>query len=262
MSDRPNFHYDTFADETIVMMEKITGPPAALMVKQSGVMDLAKSGADLAVLELAGGAGVLTSHLLKDLPATSQVKVTVTDLEPNMVRFANKRIEAEGWKNVEAKIANALDLSLPDGSFDAAFVNFGLQVMPDIPKALSEVHRVLRPASTFAYTVWTHVPTLPLFQRADPSFKFPPLESTYTRIADIPAALEAAGFTDVYVKPCTSPYTSEGPDDFLESMKKGMKPMFSDDARNERVKELVAQDYSGGPFTLTWEGLIVTCKKA
>ncbi|GAA6000188.1 hypothetical protein JCM10207_007896 [Rhodosporidiobolus poonsookiae] len=260
MSDRPK--YAEFQAPTLAIMEKITGPPSAVMVKQSGLVDQAKSGAELAILEIAGGGGILTSHLLKNLPATAQVKVTVTDLEPNMIQAAKKRIEVEGWKNVEAKIANALDLSLPDASFDAAFINFGLQLFPDQPKALSEAHRVLRPAGTFAYTAWLHVPIFALFTRDDPTFKGPPLVSPYSRKEDIPAALEAAGFTEVRIEPCTSPYAFEGPDDFLQSMKSGMGPMFSDEARNQRLKELVEQDYNGGPFTWTWEGLVVTCKKA
>ena len=45
---------------------------------------------------------------------------------------------------------DALDLPHPDGSFDGATIGYGLRNVSDIPKALSELARVLRPGGRAA----------------------------------------------------------------------------------------------------------------
>lgn len=45
---------------------------------------------------------------------------------------------------------DAQQLPFPDGSFDAATMGYGLRNVASIPKALSELHRVLRPGATVA----------------------------------------------------------------------------------------------------------------
>ncbi len=58
---------------------------------------------------------------------------------------------------------DAQELPFEDGSFDAVASNFGLPHVPDQPKALSEIARVLRPGGRFAVTTWTAPPHNPAF---------------------------------------------------------------------------------------------------
>jgi demethylmenaquinone methyltransferase/2-methoxy-6-polyprenyl-1,4-benzoquinol methylase len=47
--------------------------------------------------------------------------------------------------NVEFRQGDGLDIPLPDGSFDAVTIAFGIRNMADRPRCLSEIRRVLRP---------------------------------------------------------------------------------------------------------------------
>jgi SAM-dependent methyltransferase len=56
---------------------------------------------------------------------------------------------------------DAQDIGLPDASVDGVLIRYGLMLVPDIAKALSEVRRVLRPGRVLAYTTWTPPETNP-----------------------------------------------------------------------------------------------------
>ena len=64
-----------------------------------------------------------------------------------------------GTKNLEWVHANAMDLPFEDNSFDFYTISFGLRNVTDIPKALSEAHRVLKPMGKFACLEFSHVDT-------------------------------------------------------------------------------------------------------
>lgn len=49
-----------------------------------------------------------------------------------------------------------LNLPYPDASFDAVTISFGLRNVADIPRALAEIHRVLRPGGRFVCLELTH----------------------------------------------------------------------------------------------------------
>ena len=60
-----------------------------------------------------------------------------------MLAVAAKR--AEGHDNVTFHEADATSLPVPDASFDRALCVQVLEYVPDVPAALSEMHRALRP---------------------------------------------------------------------------------------------------------------------
>jgi arsenite methyltransferase len=69
--------------------------------------------------------------------------VVGVDASTDMLPVAAKR--AEGHDNVELRQADATSLPLPDASFDRALAVQVLEYVQDIPAALREMHRVLRP---------------------------------------------------------------------------------------------------------------------
>ena len=88
------------------------------------------------LLDIATGTGDLALAISRALP---EVEVLGTDFCRPMLDVAVRR----GLQNVLE--ADAMELPLPDASFDAATVAFGLRNMADYGAALREFRRVLRP---------------------------------------------------------------------------------------------------------------------
>ena len=92
------------------------------------------------LLEVGCGMGYDSLEFLK-----RGVRVTATDLTPNAVALTRKHFETEGVQAQEVRLANALDLPFDHSTFDAVWANGVLHATGDTPKAIQEVHRVLKP---------------------------------------------------------------------------------------------------------------------
>lgn len=58
------------------------------------------------------------------------------------------------YPTIEFQEGDAEQLSFPDGSFDAAVMNFGLLHLGRPEQALAEAHRVIRSRGKIGFTVW------------------------------------------------------------------------------------------------------------
>jgi ubiquinone/menaquinone biosynthesis C-methylase UbiE len=117
-------------------------------------LDLAKRVGDAIttgpVLEIACGTGISTHALREQLgPAPS---IVATDLNPGMLKFA--REHRGSMAGVRYELADAGALPYEDGAFDAVVSQFGIMFFPDLPAALAEMARVLRPGGFVACNVW------------------------------------------------------------------------------------------------------------
>jgi demethylmenaquinone methyltransferase/2-methoxy-6-polyprenyl-1,4-benzoquinol methylase len=92
------------------------------------------------VLDLAGGTGDVAFRIAERSPGC---QVTVADINAEMLSVGRERA-AKAGHNVEFVEANAETLPLPDRSFDAVTIAFGIRNVPRIDVALSEIHRVLK----------------------------------------------------------------------------------------------------------------------
>lgn len=90
------------------------------------------------VLEVAVGTGLNLSAFGPD------VRVTGIDLSPAMLDIARRRA-AELGKPVDVREGDAHNLPFADESFDSVVCTFSLCNIPDLPQAVSEMKRVLRP---------------------------------------------------------------------------------------------------------------------
>ena len=80
-------------------------------------------------------------------------KVAGIDISEGMLEVARKRVSQEGAADaVELSIGDARQLAFTDGSFDAAFLSFTLELFDtaDIPRVLGQIRRVLRPGGRLA----------------------------------------------------------------------------------------------------------------
>jgi ubiquinone/menaquinone biosynthesis C-methylase UbiE len=98
------------------------------------------------VLELAFGQGFNLSDLASRHPAC---RFSGIDLTPAHLRIAAERIENKGLGNVSLAQGDFHDLPYPDASFDEVFCIEAFCYATDLPRAMSEVARTLRPGGGF-----------------------------------------------------------------------------------------------------------------
>jgi ubiquinone/menaquinone biosynthesis C-methylase UbiE len=112
------------------------------------------------VLELGPGPGAFTVEAARRVGPGGSV-VTV-DIQPEMIAKVERRVKESGLTNVETHVASAYDLPLPDESVDRAFVITVMAEIPDKPRSLAELCRVLRPGGVLSVTEEFLDPDYPL----------------------------------------------------------------------------------------------------
>lgn len=95
------------------------------------------------LLELGAGSGGMAAATMRRYPGVS---VTVTDIDPVMVRAARQRLV--GRPGVRVEQADVAGLPYDDDSFDYVASYLMLHHVIDWQRALAEVARVLRPGGT------------------------------------------------------------------------------------------------------------------
>lgn len=77
-------------------------------------------------------------------------RMVASDLTQQMLDQVTKQVQDKGLDNVETQIADAEQLPFESASFDLVTCRIAPHHFPDIPKFVSEVHRVLKPGGVFA----------------------------------------------------------------------------------------------------------------
>ncbi|NDK91400.1 demethylmenaquinone methyltransferase [Gordonia desulfuricans] len=127
------------------------------------------------VLDLAAGTAVSTVEL-----ASSGARCVAADFSLGMLKAGAQR-------DVPKVAADALALPFADGSFDAATISFGLRNVHDVPQALSELHRVLKPGGRLVICEFS-TPTLRPFRTVYMEYLMKALPAVATRVSSNPAA--------------------------------------------------------------------------
>jgi len=94
------------------------------------------------VLDLACGTGDITFAIGKEL---SDGKAIGLDITQEMLVIAEKKKIAAGTHRVHFERSDIMRLPFPDESFDRVTGGYALRNVPDIPGALAEIKRVLKP---------------------------------------------------------------------------------------------------------------------
>ena len=97
------------------------------------------------ILELGCGTGSQWEGRLEELP--EGCSLILSDFSPGMVETV--RAVYGGMPGVKAELIDIQQIPYPDGSFDTAIANFMLYHVPDLPRAIGEVRRVLKPGGRF-----------------------------------------------------------------------------------------------------------------
>jgi SAM-dependent methyltransferase len=131
------------------------------------------------VLEVGCGPGGYWPEVAELIPRSWHI--TVSDFSPGMVAQAGQRLAALD-RPVTVVQADVQDLPFPDQSFDAVIANFMLYHVPDRPRALTEIHRVLAASGR-------------LFAMTNGKRHMRELDELVNRVAPSPRGSEGSGFS-------------------------------------------------------------------
>jgi demethylmenaquinone methyltransferase / 2-methoxy-6-polyprenyl-1,4-benzoquinol methylase len=107
-----------------------------------------------ALLDVAGGTGDVAFRVAR--AGGAGTRVTVADINAEMLAVGRQRAAEQGL-DVEFIEGNAEKLPLPDRTFDAVTIAFGIRNVPRIDAALAEAHRVLRIGGRFLCLEFSNV---------------------------------------------------------------------------------------------------------
>ena len=96
------------------------------------------------VLDIAGGTGDVTFAVAR---SKHPRHIQCTDLVDEMLDFARAHYADGAARDVpvDFEVVDAQDIPYADESYDALTMAYGIRNMPDRPRALAEMHRVLKP---------------------------------------------------------------------------------------------------------------------
>mgnify|MGYP000880132120 CR=1 FL=1 len=128
-------------------------------------------------LDVAGGTGDISFRILdkawQDSPEQLSAKITVSDINPDMLEVGKKRaVERGSFHDLDFKVLNAEDLGVfEDDSHDLYTIAFGIRNVTDRPQALREAHRILRRGGRFMCLEFSEV-VVPGFKQIYDNYSF------------------------------------------------------------------------------------------
>lgn len=191
--------FDSVADNYDIMNDLMSGGVHRLW--KDHLIRKIRPKAGLSYLDVAGGTGDIAFRILNkitpqagklatadiaksekaDMSARPQnsagvlhgeTKITLCDLNWDMLRVGRDRAEDNGWLNdFEWITGNAEFLPIPDNTYDVYTISFGLRNVTHIDKGLAEAYRVLKPGGRFYCLEFSKVEN-PLISKLYDGFSF------------------------------------------------------------------------------------------
>lgn len=163
--------------------------------------------ADMKFLDVAAGTGALS------IPAARLgARVLATDISPVMIERLNAHAQEEGLANLEGCVMDGHSLDLENDTFDLSGSQYGVMLLPNMPRALGEMVRVTRPGGRvmiISFGSPSEVEFLGFFLRAMktvvPDFAGlpmnpPPLPFQLANPEKLHQAMDHAGLRDISVE--------------------------------------------------------------
>ncbi|HTF22829.1 MAG TPA: class I SAM-dependent methyltransferase [Candidatus Limnocylindria bacterium] len=205
---REHLHQEWTGDRTVAAWRKWHTQIATFTHGATeAIIEAAHLRPGMRVLDLASGVGDPALSIAREVAPSG--RVTATDLGPGMMSLAEELARKKGLTNIDFREANAESLPFADKSYDVLTCRFGVMFFPDLPKALCECFRVLKPLGRAVFVAWgkkgqpfftttagivlKHVPVPPPPPDPDAPSLF--MFGDRDRLR---RALEAAGFSNVH----------------------------------------------------------------
>jgi ubiquinone/menaquinone biosynthesis C-methylase UbiE len=150
---REALHQEWTGDRTVAAWRRWHAQIAAFTRGATeGILEGARLRPGMRVLDLASGVGDPALTIAEEVGSAG--RVTATDLGPGMMSLAEELARKKGLTNIEFREASAEALPFPSESYDVLTCRFGIMFFPDLPKALRECLRVLKPGGRAAFVAW------------------------------------------------------------------------------------------------------------
>jgi len=207
-----------------------------------------------AVLDVGSGTGYPAILAAQTVGASGSV--TGIDLAGEMLAVAQRKARRLGLLNVTFRTGDATTLPFETASFDAVISRFCLMFLPDVPKASTEIARVLKPNRWFAVMVWTSPernPRIGLSMAAMKQvFDLPPPDPTAPGIfrlakpGELAGMLQEAGLVDITEQEFLAEWSYESPEHYYSTMMEIAAPVQNlmagcSDSQRQEVKRLILE---------------------
>lgn len=114
------------------------------------------------ILDIATGTGDFALLLAKRIKPQH---IVGADISEGMMAVGREKVKEEGLQNVISfQYEDCMQLSFPDGSFDAVTSSYGVRNFQNLDKGLQEMQRVLRPGGHLLIVELTPPPSFPMKQ--------------------------------------------------------------------------------------------------
>jgi malonyl-CoA O-methyltransferase len=166
------------------------------------------------------------------------------------------------WRPVRRVCGEAASLPFADGSFDVVFSNMCVQWVPDLPVALAEFRRVLKPEGLLLFTSFGPDTLVELREAYLAAGENDPPLSPFAAIQQVGDALVSAGFRNPVLE--RENFNLSYPD--VKSLMRELRAIGAGDARSHRARGLggkerqrrmtaayEAQRGADGQLPSTWE---------
>lgn len=180
------------------------------------------------ILDLGSGPGRASGAMKKRWP---KAEVIAVDAALPMLRQVPKHTRF--WRPVKRVCADVSSLPFADQSVDVIFSSLCLQWLDDLPAALVEFRRVLRPGGLLLFSTFGPDTLLELREAYESIGEVPPL-SPFAAIQQVGDAMMAAGFKDPVLD--RDRYTLTYPD--LRALMQELRAIGAGDARRDRRRGL------------------------
>ena len=211
-------------DHTLIIREWLLGATQMML-------DAAHVTTGARVLDIAAGSGDQTLDIARRVGETGYV--LATDISARILELAQRNAHAEGFSQVETRLADAQSLGLDGAKFDAAVCRLGLMFCEEPLAALKGARAALKAAGRFSALVFSgpqNNPCLTIMMRTaikhagltpEPSSPFAPgTLMSLGKSGLLQEFMDDAGFIGINVQAVEAPFrlpTSQHYIDFVRS---------------------------------------------
>lgn len=231
------------------------------------------------VLDLGCGTGY--PAILAAQAVGGQGRVIAIDLSDGMLAIAKRKAEEAGLSNIQFQAEDATTLPFDSASFDAVISRFCLMFLPEIPRAVAEVARVLKSGGYIAAAVWSTPDKNPFMRIPIEVIKRfievpapAPDQPGIFRLAkpkDLLGIMEGAGLHGTADEEVAGESLFETAEDYLANIKElaaPLQPLFARLTPEQReeaesgIKQAATQYQQGGRIALPMAFRIVVARKS